>query len=152
VISSSDPAQPAFSVPLHGTVVPEATPLPRLSLWNGSAQVQSGQTPAIEFGSYATGQPSDAYDFLLRNDGEQTLTITSITLPDGFALSGSAPASLAPGAAVPLTLQLLTNAAGTFSGNATIVSNDPDYPAFALAIHGSVVDPTPNLQPFQPNG
>ncbi|MGY4800560.1 carbohydrate-binding protein [Teichococcus aerofrigidensis] len=54
----------------------------------------------------------------LRNDGSAALGISGVTLddPNGFQLIGTAPATLAPGASVSLTLRFTGTHAGTAAG------------------------------------
>ncbi len=151
VLAGNDPQTPEFTVPVCGTVFAETIPPARLTVWEGGTQIDNHSQP-VELGRYTTGQVSDIHVVLLRNDGIQDLHIASITLPDGFSLLSPAPTRLTAGESAALSVRLLTDLSGEFAGTALIVSDDPENPEFAFALHGVVVNATPNLQPYRPDG
>jgi hypothetical protein len=121
-------------------LTPDVTPSgPSVQLWDGSTQIATGAAP-IDFGATRLAEPVSR-TFTIRNIGSQTLDLTApITLPDGFSLTAApAATSLAPGASTTFTVRLDAAADGTFTGNITIPTNDPEHAAFNFAITGTTI-------------
>lgn len=76
----------------------------------------------------------------LRNDGLLPLTISSITLPEGYGIS-SVPASVAPLQEDTIALHLNATAKGRYTGNIVIHSNRHEIPEFTFQVDGWVVSP-----------
>jgi hypothetical protein len=60
--------------------------------------------------------------FVMTNDTTSTITISSVTVPTGFAVV-SYPTTIAPSTSENLVVKLLTTTPGTYSGDITVNSN-----------------------------
>jgi len=70
---------------------------------------------------------STSYPIVLRNDGAQALTISSVTLPGtSFALSGSAPVTLQPGESRSFTATATPTSTAPLAATLTVLSNDKE--------------------------
>ncbi|MDP2345234.1 MAG: choice-of-anchor D domain-containing protein [Deltaproteobacteria bacterium] len=91
----------------------------------------------LDFGTIRPGFPSnEVVD--VGNRGTGSLTIRSVTItPDdaGFAL-GAFPRKVAPGAAEPIAVELIVNAAGPASAELIIESDDEDTPRLVVPLVG----------------
>ena len=71
---------------------------------------------ATAFGIAAVGQTGSTDVFTVVNSGTAPLTLGNVSVPAGFTLLSTLPASLAPGASASFSVQLLTSVSGTYSG------------------------------------
>lgn len=140
-ITSSDPDEGTFTLPLTGTVI-----TPEISLFDGPAltapEITNGQAEPVNFGTTRQGTPV-IRSLLIANTGTDSLRVESMTLPAGYTLLNEAPFpdTLNPGETVVLNVRLDATAPQTFAGNAIITSDDVDEPAFAVPLSGTVVTP-----------
>jgi hypothetical protein len=102
---------------------------------------------SVNFGSGEQGENGPSIAFTIRNDGKATLSLGSITVPDGFTLVEDVGGSLSPGESDTFTIRLNTNQLGEQSGQVRIASNDADENPFTFAIRGTVVDAPPPRRP-----
>lgn len=96
-------------------------------------------TGNTDFGAVTTGSTPVTRTFTVSNLGTATLTLGPVSLPAGF-VSGGDPlvSSLEPGKSDTFNVTLPASSQGTFSGQISIATNDPDENPFTLAISGSV--------------
>lgn len=74
---------------------------------------------ALDFGSVAVGQYKDLV-INLRNDGNMTLTVSSMSTPDDpFTFVTPKPVTVSPGTSYPMTIRFSPTAAGSYTGNPT---------------------------------
>lgn len=99
--------------------------------------VASGGGP-IAFGTTTENGPSISRNFLLENIGNGTLNVTSATVPSGFIFSDTVASSVAASTGDQFTIVLTTTAAGTYTGNVSIGSNDPLQDPYTFSITGTV--------------
>jgi len=102
------------------------------------------QSNQVDFGDTFVGN-SVSRDFTIRNNGQSDLTVTSITVPTGYALQ--TPATLASGAgtitggqSATITVSLTGSAGGTYSGN-LVIDSDAAVSSFTVPLTGTVLDP-----------
>jgi hypothetical protein len=101
-----------------------------------------GTSPiAIDFGAVVRAQQATAKAFLIKNLGVDPLAIGDITLPRGFVLLQSPPATIAPGESGKVVIGLDTTTAGGYVGPVVVASDDPDEPLLAFRIAGDVLPP-----------
>jgi len=136
-------------------VQPPAAPPEITVLGNGVVIADNDTTPSLvdhtDFGSVQQGQPGISHTFTVRNDGGQTLTLGSVSVPRGFTLVEDLSSSLAPGASDTFTVRLETGSVGTFSGDVSFSTNDSDENPFNFRITGTVSggsSPTATLEPW----
>ncbi|MCE9551798.1 MAG: choice-of-anchor D domain-containing protein, partial [Planctomycetes bacterium] len=114
-----------------------------LNVLHGATPVVSGQTTPIDFGRITAGDDEAQQTFTVQNLGEQTITISSVSVPAGFEIDAGSqiPAvgtTVLGGASKSLIVNLLAAAPGRKRGNITINSNDHDEPAYSFAVSGFV--------------
>ena len=101
-----------------------------MQIRNGSttaaATITSNTIEPLRYGTFKRGQ-AVTLDFLIRNPGAQVLELGELTLPSFFSNVGEPlPATLASFASALLTVEVDTSTAGTFTGQVSLASNDPD--------------------------
>jgi hypothetical protein len=126
------------------TVAPRAEGRPEIKLYTGTTYVIDGRTTPIDFGRVNQGGRAPL-TFSLQNFGTRSLTISGVTVPDGFSVVEPLPTSIPAGSSHPLTLQLDDrfqtdrSGAGIRSGRVTIHSDDAEEGEFDFAVTGTVV-------------
>jgi Ca2+-binding RTX toxin-like protein len=124
---------------------------------NGAEIADNDTSPSAtdhtHFGGAAEGGPPVTRTFTVRNEESATLILGAPILPSGFTLGAADPlvGSLAPGASDTFQVQLSTAAAGSWSGEIVINSNDGDESAFNFAVAG-IVAPAPRSPVIASNG
>jgi hypothetical protein len=110
---------------------------PQARVLDGSTTVANGGSD--NFGSALASEGPLSKTFVVTNYGSQTLTLNpSITLPAGFSLkTGFGSNSLTPGATTTFTVQM-TTVPGTYSGNISFGTNDPNNNPYTFSVSGSV--------------
>ena len=129
-IGSNDPATPTLAVPLAGSGA--AAPAPVIAL----------DPASLAFGPVVTGT-SASRTAAIRNQGSATLDVAAIERCAGtsgeFTWAPSAPAQVAPGASLALTVLYAPTDLGADAGCLAIASDDPASPSVNLALSGSGV-------------
>jgi hypothetical protein len=107
---------------------------------SGTGQAPPGvsATPSsIDFGGYAVGTTSSPQTVTVTNNGGVALTNLSAAITSGFAVAANhCPATLAAGAACPLSLTFSPTAAGAVSGTLTLSAGNLAKP-LTVALSGS---------------
>lgn len=117
-------------------------PVPEISASNMAdpflnSQLVSSGPFILSLPSTTQGSPTMA-DFTILNHGSAPLVITAVTTAAGFATGLSVPATLAPGESVLFSVILDSTVVGALTSGLTILSNDPDEPAFSINLKGTV--------------
>jgi hypothetical protein len=122
---------------ITGTVPGQAT-APEISVFVGSEGIGDGVW--INYGSTPVGTPISR-TFTVRNDGNATLTLTSLdpgAMPAGYTLTSNLSAlSLANGETATFTVRFDAASAGTFEGQIQIASNDANENPFRINVTGT---------------
>jgi hypothetical protein len=125
----------------------DVTQLPEIQVLDGTNDIADGTASAINFGS-AIIDGTLTKTFTVKNLGTAALNLSNPTLPTGFSLVGSLPATVAPGASANLPVQVDTATAGNKSGTLQFVNNDSDENPFDFAIAATVTaTPAPTPEP-----
>ncbi|MBK6898369.1 MAG: choice-of-anchor D domain-containing protein [bacterium] len=126
-VASNDPFAPEITVPATLELLGEAN--------------LTASAAALSFGTIYPG--TSATDTLtLVNDGCVPLAIAALTSDDdAFAISPAGPVTLAPRGSLAVTVVYAPAAVGTHAATLTIASDDPDEPAFAVALAGTCAEP-----------
>ncbi|MGV3661370.1 MAG: choice-of-anchor D domain-containing protein [Prosthecobacter sp.] len=132
VVSSNDAGQGAFDFPVRGGVGS-----PEIAVTAEGVAVLDAQPLPVSFRATPQGM-AVTRSFVIENNGHAPLNVTAMTPPAGFSVQ-NAPASVAAGATASFQITLLATAAGSFSGDVVISSNDADEGGFRLPVAGSVV-------------
>src|SRR6266851_322715 len=96
---------------------------------------------SFAFGSVAVCQ-SGSQTLTIKNIGNATLKITSITAPAPFSASPSGANNIAPGGSLSVTVKFTPTAVVSSNATLTIASNDPTTPSLGLPLSGTGT-PTP---------
>jgi hypothetical protein len=128
---------------ITGTV-PSAVSAPEITVRIGATGITDGQS--IDFGSANVGTSVDR-TFTVVNDGTATLTLNNLdpgSLPAGFSIVNNlGSTTLSAGSSTTFTLRFSPGAAGSFSGNIALASDDSDENPFDLVLQGTGVVPAP---------
>jgi Ca2+-binding RTX toxin-like protein len=125
------------SIPDIGAVEVAGTPLPEIAIQDGATSILDGATTPINLGNVLVGATLTK-TFTLFNQGTAALTLSAPTLPAGFSLVSTLPASLAAGTSTSVVISVDTSAPGIFSGSFSVVNNDSDENPFDFAIAARV--------------
>ncbi len=124
-----------FDFAVTGTV--KSLPAEVSALLDG-AEIHSGQVAPVNFGNADCGGSGVARVFTVRNVGQQTLTLGTISLPEGFSLLEPLASSLGGGQSDTFTLRLDSDVPGTKSGQVSFSTNDSDEDPFFFVVSGTV--------------
>ena len=140
---TNDVDNPTFSFQVTGEI---DTPEPKLELFDGATQIIAGTT--FDFGTTPVGTPEDV-TLTVENAGTADLNLpAAIELPSGFTLVLISPAGsgdpvqtiVVPGGSATITLELMGDFPGSYTGTASIYTNDPAAP-FSFNLTGVVAAP-----------
>jgi len=90
---------------------------------------------SVDFGSVTVGSVS-LREIVISNSGNADLTVSSITVTPPFKAEVSTPFSLQPGEKATLIVEFQPDKTGTFTGQLTIQSDDPDSPDVSVNLQG----------------
>lgn len=116
-----------------------AAPPPDIEVHRGDVSgVNIPNGGSFAMGQTVVGAPFIQYFVVGNTSGTDDLHITSVTAPAGFTITQAPPATIHGGAAHGLNLRCDAAAAGSYSGNVVIVSDDPDESPFEVAVSCTV--------------
>ena len=129
VINSNDPDESVLSLPaqLHVTGAPDMAVNPA----------------SLDYGEIFAGA-APAKTLTVSNPGTDNLVVSGITSSDPTVTASPSSFTLAPLAAVVVTVTYHPLSPSTLNGTLSIASNDPDTPVRTVAVTGSAV-PAPNF-------
>ena len=133
--ATNDSDENPFDFPISAEV--SATPDPEIQVLDGTADIADGTATALNFGSATVGGTLSK-TFTINNLGSATLNLSNLSLPTGFSISGSMPATIAAGGSNTITIDVDTSAAGSLSGTLQFDTNDSDENPFDFAISATV--------------
>ena len=128
-ISSNDPNSATNT--LSVSIIVQPPPVPAIAVQ---------QTP-VNFGTIVAGQTSQQ-KITIRNTGTAPLEITGIESDVSGLTFDTTMFTVEPGGSRTVTITFPSSTAGTFSGNITISSNDPDRATQTLSV-SVIVQPPP---------
>lgn len=138
-------SEPVFNFAIKGTVAsspPEVT-----VLGNGVSITDGDAFPALgdhtDFGDVQMGAKGFARVFTVRNDGNETLKLGSVSVPAGFILTDGLVPSLAPGKSDTFSVRLDQSRQQSSSGQISFTTNDPNEGVFNFAVKGRVTATEP---------
>jgi uncharacterized delta-60 repeat protein len=143
--SNNDEDEDPFNFAITGAVLAPA----EITVLGKGIPITDGDTSPdtaddTDFGSVPQGAAGISRTFTVRNDGDSTLTLGTVTVPMGFTLTEGLSASLGAGASDTFTVRLDTAAVGTKTGDISFATNDPDANPFDFRITGTVL-PVPEI-------
>jgi Ca2+-binding RTX toxin-like protein len=98
-----------------------------ITVLRGLNELVDGKS-VVDFGFADRGDPSATRTFTVRNDGDTTLRLDGLQVPDGFALVEGLSGSLDPGQSDTFTIRIDTDTLGDKNGTVRI-SNSAGRPA-----------------------
>lgn len=141
--------QTPYSVTLSATALPVGKAIIR---GNGTVINDGSNSTSTsnytDFGSANTGTTGPIRTFVLKNEGNANLTVTSIGVQgsDFIALTPKPASPLAPGATLNIQVQMLTASAGAKTSRLVVGTDDPLTSSYDFKLVGNVVTP-PNPVP-----
>ncbi|HTR54669.1 MAG TPA: choice-of-anchor D domain-containing protein [Kofleriaceae bacterium] len=104
---------------------------------------------SIGFGGVRTGSSSTPVAVTIANSGGSTATVSSVSVPSGFAIQSgpSAPFSVGSGSSQMLQVVCDPPSTGSYGGNMTIVTNDPITPTFSIPVSCTGITSTLAVSP-----
>ena len=104
--------------------------------------VEHGVT-TVEFGTALIGSPV-TMTFVVHNAGYGALVLnpSSLYVPAGFVIASALPGSILPGEDGQFKLRLQAAAVGSYSGQVSFTSNDPEASPFSFTVSGTVENAT----------
>lgn len=142
-LQDSDSANSPFSVNLSGTVTSGGSS-PSMTLRDGSTVLTTGASDS--FGSVSAGT-ADSKSFSVSNSGSATLTVSNVTLPNGFTLGTAMPLNVPPGQSSTFVVTMNTTSSASYGGQMVIADNDSAHNTLTVNISGTVSGATaPSFQ------
>ncbi len=141
--NNNDADEGPFTISITGTVLP---PGPEIAVLDGTTALTAGVQTVVDFGDASLGQSGPTRTFTVRNDGNQTLSLGTPTLPTGFTLVEGLNSTLAAGGTDTFTVVLETSAVGVATGELSIATNDADERVFNFTVTGNVLGAGPEIQ------
>ncbi len=132
--TTNDVNNATFHLDVSGNVLDS----PSLLLSQGSTLIAASST--FSLGSTYTGVPIIT-SFTVQNLGLGTLKISNPVLPNGYSLfRGIGATTLANGESTSFSVRLDAAASGTYDGNLSLATNDPNQPNLQIALTGVVAN------------
>jgi hypothetical protein len=126
-----------------GTVSPaiegriKFSPTSSIQVLDGTTTIDPTVPTTVNFGITSVGVPV-IKTFTIKNNGTGPLTLTAPTLPTGFTLVSSYPATIFPDASATFQVKMKATVAGSFSGPLSFGTNDVTKNPFIFMIQGQV--------------
>ncbi len=141
--TTNDSDENPFNFAITGVVTP---PPQEIYVSGNSVSITDGDstpttTDGTDFGTVLIGQSGPTHSFTVRNDGGQTLTLGTVSVPTGYTLTEALSSSLSPGASDSFTVRLDTATTGTKSGQISFSNNDSDENPFNFSVTAVVTTP-----------
>ncbi|MCB0033803.1 MAG: choice-of-anchor D domain-containing protein [Anaerolineales bacterium] len=134
--TTNDAAENPFAFTVEGTVT--NTPEAEIQVLDGATNIVSG-VGTVDLGTTPFATPVMRV-LTIRNAGTAALSLGSLTVPDGYTAVFS-DTLVAPSDSTLLTVTLTAEAAGTFSGTLSFVTNDTNENPFSFEVTGVVDNP-----------
>jgi CSLREA domain-containing protein len=127
---------------------------PEVAVHFGAQNIDDGDTTpstneGSDFGSVMQGAAGVSRTFTVRNDGNATLTLGSVSVPAGFTITEGLSTSIAPGGNDTFTVRIDTATVGTKSGQISFSTNVSGKDPFNFSVQGTVNSNTPTNGPTQ---
>lgn len=152
--TTNDPDTPLFNFTLRGMVDPPPPPPPPpppvpqtqgalATLWlvrpnRSSLAITDGQSSPISFGTTTVNSRAPRWTFRVMNEGDVTMNLGALSVPQGCVILEGLSASIAPGASDTFTLAMQTSTAANRSGEVRFATSDPARSLFNFPISGTV--------------
>ena len=111
----------------------------------GGGETPNNQSIPIDFGTAPVNQPGPSKTLTIHNQGEETLFLGLVTIPDGFSVIQPQETALGAEETTTFEVALLTDTEGTFSGDVIFRNNDSDEDPYNFSVYGEVI-PIPTCE------
>jgi LPXTG-site transpeptidase (sortase) family protein len=135
-IGSADTNKSPFNINLTGIV--NAATGGEIAVTQGGSDVPDG-TGSVAFGSTLLGTPVTR-TFTVANSGSFDINLYSLSLPNGFSVSGSYNSIIPAGSTTDIIVQLDAATPGSYSGQFSLANNDADENPYNFTLSGVVSD------------
>lgn len=139
LIPNNDSNEGPFDLILKGTVQAPLTPAEIEVKING--QVISGTTANVDFGAVYNNGTTSSRTISITNRGQQTLTLSSLSVPAGFVLQNFPSLGVPAGATRTATLLVNKSVITLRQGTLSFKTNDTDEGTIQLAVRARVLEP-----------
>lgn len=150
ILESNDFAESTFQFRIAATANFN-TDIPQILVkGNGNTIANNDFSPSLndhtDFGDYEIGEAATERTFVIRNEGSQTLLLTTPfiiiegTHASDFNIEQMPATSIAPGNETTFTLSFSTNTTGTKTAALRITSNDPNIPTYRFGLRAKALN------------
>jgi len=115
-----------------------------MSVTNSSSPTLSASPSSVSFGNQTVGSSSAAQSVTISNTGGAAASISSVTVPSGYAQTNTCGSSLAVGSSCTVSLTFTPTAAQSYTGNLTVNGNASNNP-LNVSLSGAGTSSTTNL-------
>jgi hypothetical protein len=148
-ITSNASNTPSYVINLTGTGT-GVVANPEIDVLQAGTPYASGSTFS-GFASTQQGSTSAPVSFTIQNTSADVLTISSINTTGNFAISGTAPTTVAANSSATVAVTFSPTATGTRTGTLVINSNDQDEATYTINLSGQGTTPPPTITALNPN-
>ena len=137
--NTSDADENPFNFIIKATVNQSSTPTTggEIEILDGNTSLTDGNSTPLDFGSVNVGG-NLTRTFTINNTSNTPLTLSNLTLPEGFSLQGEFPATIAPNATGSFTINVNTTTAANREGTISFNTSDADENPFNFIIKANV--------------
>ena len=114
---------------------------PEISVRRLGTSVTNGQADPVDFGIVLQGGAGAPITFIVRNEGDESLTFGPVTVPPGYRVPNQPSAVVLPGGESHFDVVLESASPGRKGGSVSFSTNDADESDFAFPVTGNVVLP-----------
>ncbi|MFB2897319.1 choice-of-anchor D domain-containing protein [Aerosakkonemataceae cyanobacterium BLCC-F50] len=149
-INNNDRNESPFNFAVKAAIGDNTTPSPTesaIQIFNDGSEVSDDSTSAIDFGTVNLGGTL-SHTFTIKNTSSQkALTLSDLTLPDGFSLVGTFPNSIAPNTEKTITINVDTSTVANPQGTLSFKTSDSSDNPFNFNIQATVNQGTSSPSP-----
>ena len=136
--NTSDGDENPFNFIIKATVNQSSTSSSgEIEILDGNTSVSDGNTTALDLGNVNIGG-NLSKTFTLRNTSTTPLSLSNLTLPEGFSLQGDFPTTIAPNQTGTFTINVDTATAANREGTISFNTSDGDENPFNFIIKATV--------------
>lgn len=115
-----------------------ASGAPELTVKRTGALIRHNRYTPVDFDGTSVGGSEAEVTFTASNTGTSPLSISDVSVPEGFEIVQNLPSSLAVDASADLIIKRSTSEAGYAAGEVVIHSDDYDEPMYRFSVEGMV--------------
>jgi hypothetical protein len=124
---------------------------PEISVIGDNVSISDGDfSPSVSdntnFGARTYNEAFITHIFVVRNTGTSDISLSSLSVPDGYSIVKSIPVSIAAGEEDTFSVSLTANQAGIYTGQISFITNDSNENPFNFSITGTVTVPEPEIE------